>query len=1101
MAATTLKRLDRAVAVSSVVVGRAGFDGHVSLFGDERFALNEGRVLIGNTIGKSGAARWTKILLASTILGSGGATSASVLALSMAVSLGGVSQAFSATAPDSKDTLLDGVGESDTWSTNHTLLYDLLVGLRTTGATLTIDSGAVVTVGDRMIIAGNGNSQGTVVVSGAGSELNVVRTNSVLGNTLYVGGGGDGYAATYIYGGDGTLRIENGGKADAKTTYVGAGQLAKGTLIVTGQGSLLNSDNLYLATGLGSTASSTVTISDGGSITSNYVETGGDFSDTPGTKITVTGDGSKWVNTGNFVLGGDLTVENGGAVTTSTAEIGNSTIAENTLYLTGSGSSFNASDKLTIESGNLSVANGAKLNVANSINLRGEGGYLTIGGKIDMSSAFDEPRPLAAEAAGSINQEAVIIFGSTNNEGHLSFNHTGTGSTAFELKNALVGDGVITALAGETILSGDLSKFYSTASGLDAGVVVNGDGAKLVLKSDLGTAAADSGTFPDPTRFNVQNGTLVLGGETGQVVTNAFGGKSYSSRILVGDPSRPGLARLEGWGTVGGLDVNGGNVVAPGTSDSRTGTITVKGDLHFYAGSLYDVDIAGSGASDKLVVEAVDQGGIARIDGNVDVRVTALDAAANYQTGQTYTILTATNGIDGQFAQAVSQSAFLDVSLDQQTNQVDLKIKVKDAGNPGEPGNPGNPGNPGEPGNPSNPGNPGNPGQPSRPGPNVSGPFDDVTETNNQYETAVALNSLPQDGGAGHALYNALLPLNAADGRAAFEQLSGEVHASGSTALINSSQYVRNLANDRVRAAFGDVAAASLPVMAYGPDGKDIEAATTAKTAAWGQVFGAWSSLDGDGNASRMKQSTGGFVTGIDTELAEAWRVGVLAGYSRTSFDAKDRSSSGDSDNYHLGLYGGTRWGALALRTGLSYTWSNIETGRTVSFRGFNDGLSADYDAGAFQAFGELGYRLDAAGAAFEPFVNLAHVSLHTDGFTEKGGAAALSAEAQTTNTTFSTLGLRASTDFMLGSVAASANGTVGWKHAFGDTTPFSKVGFAGSSLFTVAGVPIAKNTFVLQTGLDMKVTDNATLGISYNGEFGSGSSTNGVDARLGIRF
>ena len=89
----------------------------------------------------------------------------------------------------------------------------------------------------------------------------------------------------------------------------------------------------------------------------------------------------------------------------------------------------------------------------------------------------------------------------------------------------------------------------------------------------------------------------------------------------------------------------------------------------------------------------------------------------------------------------------------------------------------------------------------------------------------------------------------------------------------------------------------------------------------------------------------------------------------------------------------------------------------------------------------------------------------------------------------------------MLGSVSTSANGTVGWKHAFGDTTPFSKVGFAGSSLFTVAGVPIAKDTFVLQTGLDMKVTDNATIGISYNGEFGSGSSTNGVDARLGIRF
>ncbi|HEV2506028.1 MAG TPA: autotransporter domain-containing protein, partial [Mesorhizobium sp.] len=999
--------------------------------------------MIGNTIGKSGAARWTKILLASTILGSGSAGIA--IALSAAVSLAGVSQAFAATPPDSKDTLLDGVGESDTWSTNHTLLNDLLVGLNLQGAVLTINSGANVTVGDRLIIAGNKNSQGTVVVSGAGSELNIVRTNSVLGNTLYVGGGGNGDAAVYIYGGDGTLRIENGGKADSKYTYVGAGQLAKGTLVVTGNGSLLNTNELYLNTGLGSASGSTVTISDGGSIATNYVSTGGDFSSTPGTKITVTGGGSKWVNTGNFVLGGDMTIENGGAVTTSTAEIGNSTIAENTLYLTGDKSSFNVTDKLTIEDGNLSVANGAKLNVANGIKLTGENGYLTIGGKIDMSDVFDEPKPLAAEAAGSINKEAVITFGSTKNEGHLSFNHTGTGGTAYTMENALVGDGIITALAGETILSGDLTKFYSTAGRLGGGVVVDGDSAKLVLKGDLGTAASDPHPIsPTRTSFRVNNGSLVLGGATGQLVAN----NSYYSSVV--DVNAKGW--LEGWGTVGSTDVNGG-VIAPGTSDNRIGTITVKGNLTFYANSNYNVDIASNGTSDRIVVESVNQNGVADIKNNVNVNVTALEAATNYQTGQTYTILTAAGGITGQFAQAVSQSAFLDVSLDQQANQVDLKIKVKqDPGgqNPGgqNPGgqNPGgqNPGgqNPGgqNPGG-QNPGgqNPG--GQPSRPGPNVSGPFDDVTETNNQYETAVALNSLPQDGGAGHALYNALLPLNAADGRAAFEQLSGEVHASGATALINSSQYVRNAANDRVRAAFGDVAAAAMPVMAYGPDGKDIEAATTAKTAAWGQVFGAWSSIDGDGNASRMKQSTGGFVTGIDTELAEAWRVGVLAGYSRTSFDAKDRSSSGDSDNYHLGLYGGTRWGALALRTGLSYTWSNIETGRTVSFRGFNDGLSADYDAGAFQAFGELGYRLDAAGAAFEPFVNLAHVSLHTDGFTEKGGAAALSAEAQTTNTTFSTLGLRASTDFMLGSVAASANGTVGWKHAFGDTTPFTKVG------------------------------------------------------------
>ncbi|KAB2770271.1 autotransporter outer membrane beta-barrel domain-containing protein [Brucella anthropi] len=1054
-------------------------------------------------IGKPGAARWTKALLASTFLGNNKATLASVVALSAVVSVGGVNPALS-DPPDSKDFLLDGA--SDTWSSDRGFTDDLIIGLYNTGATLTVDSGAKVTVGDRMIIAGNRNSQGTVVVSGAGSELNVSRTGS--GKTLYVGGGGDGYAATYIYGGDGTLRIENGGKVDATTTYVGAGQLAKGTLLVSGNGSLLNTDTLWLETGLGSTESSTITVNDGGSIATGYFQSSGDTSDGPGTSTVISGEGSKWVNTGNFVIGGDMTIENGGTVTTSLAEIGYSRIADNTVYLTGDKSLFNVTDKLTIGYGNLSVANGANLTASNGINLREISGHLTIGGKIDMSDYSGEPSALAAEAAGTIDPATVITFGregSSSSEGHLNFNHTNSG---YEFKNTLIGDGAIVAFSGETILSGDLTKFYSTRNHLEGGVVVDGENARLVLKGDMGTAASDPDTlFPDPTRIYVKKGTLVLGGETGQPVT---GDRWYSSNVTVGKDGAP--ARLEGWGTVGDTFVNGGAVIAPGSSDNRIGTITVKGDLTLYAGSVYDVDIAGNGASDRIAVEAIGQSGTATIQNNVNVNVTALDAAANYQSGQTYTILTAANGIDGAFAQAISQSAFLDVSLDQQEKKVDLKIQVKqdpvEPGEPGEPGNPGNPGQPGEPGEPGNPGNPGTPGEPgnpgglpSRPGPNVNGPFDDVTETYNQYETAVALNSLPQNGSAGHALYNALLLLNAADGRIAFDQLSGEVHASASTALINSTQFVRNAANDRIRAAFGDVAAAPLMVMAFGPDSKAIEPATSPKTAAWGQAFGAWSSIDGDGNAAHMKQSTGGFITGIDTELAEAWRVGVLAGYSRTSFDIEDRASSGDSDNYHLGLYGGTRWGALALRTGLSYTWSSIETGRSVSFRNFNDSLSADYDAGAFQAFGELGYRFDAAGAAFEPFVNLAHVNLHTDGFTEKGGAAALSADSQTTNTTFSTLGLRTSTDFMMGSVSASANGTIGWKHAFGDTTPVSKLGFADSSLFTVAGVPIARNTLAIQTGLDVKITDNATIGISYNGEFGSGSSTNGVDAKFGVRF
>ncbi|MFX8573833.1 autotransporter domain-containing protein, partial [Acinetobacter baumannii] len=88
----------------------------------------------------------------------------------------------------------------------------------------------------------------------------------------------------------------------------------------------------------------------------------------------------------------------------------------------------------------------------------------------------------------------------------------------------------------------------------------------------------------------------------------------------------------------------------------------------------------------------------------------------------------------------------------------------------------------------------------------------------------------------------------------------------------------------------------------------------------------------------------------------------------------------------------------------------DITATRSVILPGLSDTLTGHYNAGTAQVFGELGYGINAGAARFEPFANLAYVSLHTDAFTEKGGAAALTSAATATDTTFSTLGLRTST-------------------------------------------------------------------------------------------
>ncbi|MFY3768167.1 hypothetical protein, partial [Escherichia coli] len=94
----------------------------------------------------------------------------------------------------------------------------------------------------------------------------------------------------------------------------------------------------------------------------------------------------------------------------------------------------------------------------------------------------------------------------------------------------------------------------------------------------------------------------------------------------------------------------------------------------------YDVDIAGDGRSDQLLVS-----GKTTISNQAKVQVTALDPQTSYKTGQSYRILTSDGGIDGEFAGAISKSAFLDVALKQSTNAVDLTIAQKETGgeNPG----------------------------------------------------------------------------------------------------------------------------------------------------------------------------------------------------------------------------------------------------------------------------------------------------------------------------------------------------------------------------------------------------------------------------------
>jgi outer membrane autotransporter protein len=130
----------------------------------------------------------------------------------------------------------------------------------------------------------------------------------------------------------------------------------------------------------------------------------------------------------------------------------------------------------------------------------------------------------------------------------------------------------------------------------------------------------------------------------------------------------------------------------------------------------------------------------------------------------------------------------------------------------------------------------------------------------------------------------------------------------------------------------------------------------------------------------------------------------------------------------------------------------------------------------------EFGYKAALGDTMLEPFVNLAHIRVKTDAFSEAGGSAALSVEEGTINTTTTTLGLRAARVVALGESTTKVRGMIGWQHAFGDTATTSTARFLTGDSFTTFNTRRDKNALVVEAGMDFGLGTNATFGLSYRG-------------------
>ena len=340
----------------------------------------------------------------------------------------------------------------------------------------------------------------------------------------------------------------------------------------------------------------------------------------------------------------------------------------------------------TINQGTLAVSADANLGAAS-------GGLTFGGGTLRFLSGFTSARTITLNAGGGTfdtDGNSPTLSGAIGGTGSLTVANSGVGGSLTLTNSGNNYSGSTTVDSGATLALSGAGTIASSSGLADNGtfdISGLGSGTSIVSLSGAGAVTLGANTLTLSNASGTFSGaiggagglTLTTGSETLSGTNGYLGATTINGGTLVVNGSIADLilttvasgATLDGIGTIGDTQIDGGGTLAPG-SGGPSGTLTVGGNLGFNSGSFYGIQIApGAGNNSKTVVN-----GTATLGGNGTVVVTP---QFGHYNATVYQILTTPAPVDltGTFAGLTINGNFTGTAtLDYATNPGDVDLDI-----------------------------------------------------------------------------------------------------------------------------------------------------------------------------------------------------------------------------------------------------------------------------------------------------------------------------------------------------------------------------------------------------------------------------------------